>query len=210
VRKAVNENPVVQIGLIGVLALIVGFLFITRMHGSSPPAPAAATTAAPATAAAAPATTTPTDGAAAPAASAPATGSQTVPAPAAAGFVAGPGLPAPVVKAYAQNKVVVLLVTRRAGIDDRDVRAAVQKLRSRADVAVFTTPARNVARYSRIASGVNLDRVPAIVTIRPRNLTKGDTPEASVRYGFRGDESVLQAVRDALYRGPKDLSFFPH
>jgi hypothetical protein len=209
VRKAVNENPVVQIGLIGALILIVGFLFMTRMHGSTPPAPAASTTT-PATAATPPATTTPTEGTATPEATTPATGSQTAPAPAASGFVAGPGLPAPVVKAYAQNKVVVLLVTRRAGIDDKDVRASVQRLRSRDDVAVFTTPARNVARYSRIASGVNLDRVPAIVTIRPRNLTRGDTPEATVRYGFRGDESVLQAVRDALYKGPKDLSFFPH
>jgi hypothetical protein len=215
VRKAVNENPVVQIALIGVLAVVVGFLFLTRMHGNPPPA--TTTPSAPA-AGAAPATApvAPDASASAPDAASPATGTDSTTPPAStgsdsSGFVAGPGLPAPVVKAYADNKVVVLLVTRQAGIDDRAVRASVQRLRARGDVVVFTTPARHVARYSRIAEGVNLDRVPAMVVITPRDLTpRGDLPQASVRYGFRGDDSVLQAIRDALYKGPRDLSFFPH
>ena len=35
VRKALNENPVAQIAVLGVLAVVVGFLLLTRMGGKS-------------------------------------------------------------------------------------------------------------------------------------------------------------------------------
>ncbi len=35
VRKALNENPVAQIAVLGVLAVVVGFLLLTRMAGNS-------------------------------------------------------------------------------------------------------------------------------------------------------------------------------
>jgi hypothetical protein len=44
--------------------------------------------------------------------------------------------------------------------------------------------------------------------VRPRRLTEG-TPTASVSYGFRGPDSVYQAVRDALYKGPTNLPYYP-
>ena len=66
-------------------------------------------------------------------------------------------------------------------------------------VAVFGTRASGIARYTRITQGVNVDRVPALVVVRPQG---GGTGVAEVRYGFRSADSVVQAVRDVLYRGP--------
>jgi hypothetical protein len=218
VRQKINDNPAVQIGLFVVLVLVVGFLFITRVaHKSSSSSTDTSTTAAsvaPGTAAtptdsSAPTTTPPGSTATAPstaAPAAPATGAAT--AATAGKFVAGPGLPAPVVKAYADNKVVVLLVVRRGGIDDEAVKASVEHMAGAPDVAVFVTNAGHVSRYSRIAAGVNLDRVPALIVLRPRKLTQG-TPVATVSYGFRDANSVGQAVLDALYNGPTNLPYSP-
>jgi hypothetical protein len=209
VRKAINDNPIVQVGLLGVLALVVGFVLITRMSGKSSE-PSTDTSTTPASVAPGTATTpaTPTDPAATtPSTTAPPT--DAVAEAAAAGkFVAGPGLPAPVVQAYAANKVVVLLVVRRKGIDDEAVKASVEQQGSAADVALFVTNAGHISRYSRIVTGVNVDRVPALIVLRPRELTKG-TPVASVSYGFRGPDSVAQAINDALYKGPTNQPYYP-
>jgi hypothetical protein len=53
------------------------------------------------------------------------------------------------------------------------------------------------SRYARITQGVNVDRVPALIVLQPRKLTKG-VPVATVSYWFRGPESVAQAIDDAL------------
>ena len=53
-----------------------------------------------------------------------------------------------------------------------------------------------------------MNRVPALIVLRPRHLTHG-TPTASVSYGFRGPDSVDQAVSDALYKGPRNLPYYP-
>ena len=41
-REKINDNPVAQVALLGVLVLVVGFLLLTRMGGSeeTPAAPA--------------------------------------------------------------------------------------------------------------------------------------------------------------------------
>ena len=221
-RKALNENPVAQIAVLGVLVVVVGFLLLTRM-GSKSGGESSATSP---TASGAPATsddssTVPSTGAGTtpPATSsdeAPSTpsGGATVPptgsvSDAAVGkFVAGPGLPASVVKAYADDKTVVLLVLRHRGIDDDQLRRNVVRLRGRSDLALFVTNAGRIARYSRITQGVSVDRVPALIVLRPRHLTHG-TPTASVSYGVRGPESVDQAIRNALYKGPSNLPYYP-
>jgi hypothetical protein len=206
VRKALNDNPIAQVAVLGLLAVVVGFFLITRMSGksssSSSDTSATAASVAPGTA------TTPTDTTATtPSTTAPSTG--VVAEAAAAGkFVAGPGLPAPLVQAYAANKVVVLLVVRRKGIDDEAVKASVMHLGNVPDIALFMTNAGHISRYSRIAAGVNVDRVPALIVLRPRKLTKG-TPVATVSYGFRGPESVAQAIEDALYKGPTNQPYYP-
>jgi hypothetical protein len=215
-RKALNENPVVQIGALAALALLVGFLLITRMsHNGSESSTAATTPAATSSSAESSVAPSATSGTA-PTSSAPATTAP--PATATAGaaggvaagdFVAGPGLPAPVVHAYRDNKVVVLLVVRHNGIDDAAVKAGTEAVAGAPDDALFVTHAGHIFRYSRIAAGVNVDRVPALIVLRPRKLTDGPVPEATVSYGFRGVDSIAQAIRDALYKGPTDLPYYP-
>ena len=211
-RKAINENPVVQAALIGVLVIVGGLMLLMRMGGSDEPAAEAPVAAAPATdsAAAAPAAGAPaTD----PATAAPATGT---PAPAGAApagapgdFKAGPGLPEEIVAAYDAGDAVVVLIVNERGIDDRRLKTLVQTLRSNPGAAVFVVDVRDVADYSRITEGVDLDRTPALLVVRPKALTEGSMPSAVVSYGFRGEASVQQALEDALYKGPEDLPYYP-
>jgi hypothetical protein len=209
VRKVLNENPLAQMAVFGLLAVIVGFLLLTRMGHKSESS---------ATTSGAPNSTSASTGSSSAAATTPpATGSTAAPtivppAGAATGavgeFVAGPGLPAPVVKAYADDKAVVLFVFRHRGVDDAAVRASVERLRGRHDLAVFVTHAAHIARYARITEGVDVNRVPALIVLRPRHVAHG-TPTASVSYGFRGPDSVDQAIRNALYKGPSNLPYYP-
>ena len=215
-RKALNENPVVQAVVIGLMALIVAFLLFTRVlnsGGETAPAPPTATdsaevtTPAPATdASAAGETTTPAPSASpAPADStAPPTGTAPVPgaapAPVEDAFEPGPGLPKPVVSAYDAGNTVMLLIEKQKGLDDRALLGSAALVRARADTSLFLVPAAKVAKFARITEGVQLSRTPAIVVLRPKRLTKG-MPEATVSYGFRGPESVEQALDDALYKG---------
>jgi hypothetical protein len=241
VRKALNENPVIQAAILGVLAIFVAFMLITRVLGgeesaaptppssatsgstpttAAPPAGAATTTpAAPTTGAATTTPAAPTTESAAPATDVPATDATASGSPSPASlapgqFVAGPGLPQKVVTAYAQGKAVALYIYRRKGVDDAYGRfnyLFVRLLRSENledEVTMFTTNAHHIARYSRIAEGVDVSRVPALVVISPRDLTNNE-PVASVSYGYRGPESVVQAVEDALYKGREDVPYYP-
>jgi hypothetical protein len=229
VRDALNNNPVVQAVALGLLTIAVAFLLFTRVvnrdSGAEPvPAEPAASSTAPAggevapggeaSAAGTPAPTAPDNSASAPAGDPTVTpptdpGSGAADAAAAGEFVAGPGLPADVVKAYADGDVVVLLVMHEKGIDDRELERTVDRLRSRGDTSVFVVPAPKIAEYSRITRGVDVDRTPALVVLQPRRLSEGGTPTASVSYGFRGPASVEQAVEDSLYKGRKDLPYYP-
>lgn len=208
-RRAINENPIAQAAIVGLLVIAVAFLLMTRVlnqdsQGDAAEPTASSSASTPADAAPSAASPTPAAGAAdAQAPAAPAAG----PTPA-SDFVAGPGLPASVVQAYDDGDAVVLLVTRKAGIEDKRLRAMVGQARGVGNVSVFTTNAHGIARYSRIAEGVDVSRVPALVVIRPRKLNDG-VPQASVSYGFRGPDSVEQAVRDALYDGKSDLPYYP-
>jgi hypothetical protein len=208
-RKALNDNPVAQIVVVAVLAVVVLFMLLTRMGGSSASTSSSpATTAAPVAGATVPDSTAPDSGAT-PAPAAPS------PDPAAGGgapanFAPGPGLPAPVVNAYKGGQTVVVLVTKHAGFDDRILRTTVGHLRGRADVAVFTTSAKHIADYARVTEGLDVDRAPALVVMRPKRLTPaGSMPQATVSYGFRSADSVDQAIRDAQYKGKTDLPFYP-
>jgi hypothetical protein len=201
VRRALNENPLVQIGLIAVLALIVGFLLITRVMNRN-----AGQEAAPSTDAVA--TTPAPEADVAEAAPAPTPPPQTA-VDSGSGFVAGPGLPSSVVDAYDSGKTVVLLVVRTKGIDDRALELVSTALASRPEAQLFVLPAKNISKYSRIASGVDVDRVPALVVISPKRLAHGGLPAAAVSYGFRGPKSVVQAVEDAEYKGKTNLPYYP-
>jgi len=223
-RRAINENPVVQAALIGVLAIGAVMLLLLRMGGSSDDS-STDTEAAPAAAAPA-ATGAATSGAATGATSAPGTAT---PASVDGAFVAGKGLPKDVVKAYKDDKTVVLLILREhpqgcysraklvskqcGGIDDGQVATIVRlidKLAHRQNVALFITHASNIAAYSRITTGVEVNRVPALVVLTPKRLNDGGLPRATVSYGFRGPGSVVQAIENAEYKGKTNLPYYPN
>ena len=214
-REKLNANPVAQVALLGLLVLVVGFLLLTRMGGSEEetpaPAPAAPTEATPDATGTAPVTPDPT-------ATAPATPEVPVtpdgsvaPAPGgASAFEAGPGLPEDVVNAWDTNKVVVLLIVNNGSVDDDKIEAIASDLGKRPDTSLFTVEAKDIADYSRIAQGVDLQQTPALVVLRPKNLTpNGAQPTATIEYGFRGPDSVNQTVEDALYKGRSDLPYYP-
>jgi len=211
-RKAINENRTVQLGLLGGLLLVVGLLLVMRLgkkEEAPPPAtsPVAGSSLPTGTEGASP-TTSSTAGttAAAPAATgATVTASPTTVSPDA--LVPGPGLPRPVISAWNHGDAVVLLIAKGGATDDRLVRSSVEAL-SEPGVAVFVADAGRIARYSRITQGVGVDRVPALVVVRPKRLS-GGTPQATVSYGFRNSQSVVQAVHDALYSGKDDLPYSP-
>lgn len=192
-RDKLNNNPVAQIAVIAILLVGGAVLFLSGMGGGGD----AATTAPPATPA------TATDPAAVdPAAAAAAASGAPVPVTSAAPVdVPVPPPPAPVQRAYKSGKTVVLLVVRGGGIDDKLVATTVRKLSGIGSVAVFVAPAKRIARYAAITLGVNVDRVPALVVVRPRRLS-GGIPQASVTYGFQSAASIVQAVTDASYVGP--------
>ena len=113
-----------------------------------------------------------------------------------------PPLPQPVAAAYDAGKTVVLLVVHDGGIDDRLVAGAARRSKAMPDVALFVVPAKQIARYAAITLGLDVDRVPALVVMRPAQLS-GGAPQARVDYGFQTPQSVVQAVRDAAYHGPE-------
>jgi hypothetical protein len=216
-RKALNENPTVQIATIGVLVLVVGLFLMMTMKKKGPDSSGSASTT-PTGASSTPAggTTSPVivPGAATPAGgAASAVGATTTP-PVSGGTVTpaalipGPGLPRDVVAAWKRDDAIALLIVRGDGVDDRMVKASVESLSSDSRVAVFVARAEHVARYSRITQGVGVDHVPALVVVRPRSET-GSTPQAQVSYGFRNSDSVIQAVHDALYAGQDNLPYYP-
>jgi hypothetical protein len=217
-RKALNDNPMVQLAVLGALLVGVGLIFATSVmkkdrktedstpSGADAILEAQASGALPAAGSSAPtlpdSSVTP-----APATSGDPAAADALP-PAPDSLIPGPGLPAEVVAAWKGGDAVVLLIVRNKGVDDRLVRGSVSALEGDPEVTVFVAKARDVARYSRITQGVGLNRVPALVVIRPRRLS-GSVPQAQVSYGFRSSESVVQAVEDALYSGRDNVPYYP-
>ncbi len=217
-RKALNSNPVLQIGAIAALGVLVAFLMLHNLSGgeSAPDAdrPVSVPTstdpaAAPATGAAAvpePAAGTDASVPAEPATAEPA--APAAPVQAVGEFAPGPGLPKQIVDAHESGETVVLLITKASGIDDQELRKITRRLRGEQDVALFHSYVRDIADYSRITEGVDVDRVPALVAISPPDVGGAGLPVATISYGFRGYQSVHQAVRDANYEG-KTLGYHP-
>ena len=207
-RKALNENPVVQAALIGVLAIVGGLMLLMRMGGSDEPAAEAPVAAAPATdsAAAAPAAGAPaTD----PTAAAPATGTRgarrrgrrpALPER----FKAGPGLPADVVDAYDAGDAVVVLVVN----DARDRRPAAEddacRLCSRARARRSSSSTSATSPTTRGSPRASTSTGPRRwSSLRPKALTDGPMPSAVVSYGFRGAAQRRAGARGRAVQGPR-------
>jgi hypothetical protein len=198
-RQKINDDPRFKAGFVAVLLLATLFLFMTRVKGGGdqaapppPPAPASAdVTAAGATttSAATPSPTLPVAGTAAPA-----TTPSTLPT------IDDAPLPTDLVAAYNRGDTVMLLLVRESGIDDRLVKAATEQVAAASGASLFVDSVSNVSRYTQITEAINLDRVPALIVLRPKRLS-GGTATASVSYGFRDEQSIRQEIVDALYNG---------
>ena len=220
-RKALNENPMVQLAVIGVCAVafaVILFTSVLKKDDTSAPTttsatPAtASTTAAPSSdpaASSSSATPAPSGSAAAPAPVSPDTSAVTPPVAggsAADGLLPSKGLPENLLVAFAKNQTIALLVVDPKGLADKQLEQFTDTLRARDDVELFVVNVRDIAKYARVTAGVSVSRTPALVVIRPRKLT-GSVPTATVSYGFRGPRSVNQAVDDALYKGKQVPSY---
>lgn len=207
-REKLNESSTAQIVVVVVLLVAVGFMLVTKMGGgeSGEEAPTTEATVAIAgtdqTGTATGATPGEAVEGAIEAAGAEFSSASELPA-----SLPAPPLPAPVTAAYRAGKTVVLLIVHDGGIDDRLAMRAVKALAGDGDVAVFVVPAHQISRYAAITVGVDVNRVPALVVMRPRRLSNG-TPQASVSYGLQTPPSVVQAVEDASYNGPT-VSYHP-
>jgi hypothetical protein len=186
-REKLNENPMAQVGLVAVLLVLAAVFLLGKMGGGSEEEEGGESAAGQAAVAAA-ATELETGGAPA-ALPAPGSGPGSPPAP-----------PRPVVSAFNAGDTVALLFVRDGGIDDHLVAEALPRLDSISQVATFVVPSHQLARYVSIAQGVDLNRVPALVVIRPKHLDHG-LDQASVHYGFQSGQSIVQAVIDARYHG---------
>ena len=218
-RKALNENPMVQLAVLGVCAIVFAvILFTSVLKKDEQPAatttsPAATTTSDPAASSdpsASASTPSPSAGSSASGAAPATPETDTVTPPAggatADGLLPSKGLPEDVLGAFARNKAIALLVVDPMGLSDKQLEQFTDTLRSRDDVEVFVVNVKDIAKYARITAGVSVSRTPALVVVRPRKLTDS-TPTAAVSYGFRGPRSVNQAVDDALYDGKQVPSY---
>jgi len=216
-RTAINDNRTVQLALLGVLLLAGALVAMTVSKSGQSKSSAAQPTAtssagptaapggaSPPTAAGAPDTTT----AASAGASDASTGSSSAAAPTVPiDMIPGPGLPRSLLAAYRHGKAIALLVVRAGGTDDRLVHTATRVLHAGPHLELYTTRARHIARFASLTQGVDVSQLPALVVVRPRGHGHG-TPIASASYGYRDSAEVLQAVRDAFYRGPT-VSYHP-
>jgi hypothetical protein len=207
VREKLNENPKAQVALVAILVVVGAFMFMKMSSGGEEEAveaaPTEATVAVAGTSAVGTATgATPGEAVESAIESA---GETVTAAPTA---VPTPPPPRPVAAAYDSGKTVVLLIVHDGGIDDKLVQRASSQLNSDPSVAFFEVPAKRIADYAAITVGLDVNRVPALVVMRPKKLS-GGTPQASVDYGFQTSENVRQAVRDAAYEG-RELTYHPN
>lgn len=183
-REKLNSNPLAQVALIGVLLVLAGVFVMSSMSKGGPEAEGEEAAAVSSVAPAIPAEE----------------GSATSLPAVSSGVGAPPPIPRSVTTAFAADDTVVLLFVSNGGIDDRMVAAALPRLHALTRVATFVVPANKIARYAAIAQGANVNRVPALVVLRPKRLDNG-IPTASVHYGYQSPETVEQAVIDAGYHG---------
>jgi len=208
-REKLNENPLAQVGLILILVVVAVVMFIgSSGGGEEEEAPTEATVAVAGTSAVGTATGATPGEAVEGAVESAVEGAEATAVSAAPSSVPTPPPPRPLTSAYDSGKTVVLLIVHDGGIDDALVKQASSQLASDSDVALFTVPAAQIARYAAITVGLEVNRVPALVVMRPKRLSNG-APQASVDYGFQTSQGLQQAVQDAAYDG-RELTYHPN
>lgn len=200
-RERLNSNPVAQIAVIGVLLVATGFFVLSSMGGGGESESSSTTTSSASV-------TTPAGEVSVTASVTTPSGASAAPASvASAPEVPAPPLPHRVTAAFDANRTVVLLIVKKGGYEDALLAHVVRHVRSMPDVSTFVIRADKIARYAAITQGVRVNRVPALVVLKPKDLDHG-VPVASVSYGVQSIESAEQAVRDARYKG-RTLNYYP-
>jgi hypothetical protein len=110
--------------------------------------------------------------------------------------------------AYDSNRPIALLVVHDGGIDDAYTKLALAQVSRLERIAAFVVPAKRIAEYASVTVGLDVNQVPALIVLRPKDLSHG-APQASVLYGFQTPESVYRAIRDAVYVGPEKSTYHP-
>ena len=192
-REQINNNPLAQLAVLGVLLLAAGVFVMTSMGGGGGEEEGEGASSSSSLTLEAPGS----EGAP----SAEASAAPVLPASAA------PPLPEHVLRAWEADQTVVLLFVRDGGIDDHLVEHTSENLTAFPGVTRFVVPAAQISRYGAITEGLGIERVPALVVISPRRLDE-QVPTASVHYGFQTRASVAQAVIDAGYEG-RTLPYHP-
>lgn len=202
-REKLNESPIAQVALVAVLVVVAIVMFVSKSGGGEESEEASGGEVVATVNGVAGSGSTPgeavesaVEGIEAGAVGSTESGAMPTSVPA-------PPPPAPVTAAYEAGKTVVLLVVHNGGIDDRFTAAASASAATVPNTTLFVVPARRVARYAAITVGLDLNRVPALVVMKPRQLS-GGVPQATVDYGYQTPQSVIQAVRDASYKGPEE------
>ncbi len=203
-REKLNENPKAQVALVAVLVVAAAFFFLKGSGEEEAAAPTEATVAVAGTDATGTATgATPGEAVEGALEATGEAGTTAVPT-----SVPAPPPPRPLANAYDAGKTVVLLIVDPDGIDDKLVARSSLLLAANPDVALFVVPDRQIARYAAVTVGLEINRVPALVVMKPKRLS-GGTPQATVEYGFQTPQSVVQAVEDVSYRGP-EVTYHPN
>ena len=79
------------------------------------------------------------------------------------------------VDAYESGNTVAILFVHDGGIDDRLVRDASERLAGSRPASPPSSSRRaQISRYAAITEGVGVDRVPALVVVRPKRLERLD------------------------------------
>ncbi len=199
-REKLNSNPIAQVAVIAVL-VVVGLVFFLKSSGGGEGESGAGATLATVNGATA---VGDTPGEAIESAisgleeGAAAAGATAVPS-----SIPAPPPPAAFTSAYDGGQTVALLVVHDGGIDDRLTSKAVDQIEGMPGVTLLRVPLEQLPRYAGVTLGLDVNRVPALIVMRPQRLS-GGVPQASVDYGFQTSQSVVQAVRDASYAGPEE------
>ncbi|HEX6667202.1 MAG TPA: hypothetical protein VF081_11465 [Solirubrobacterales bacterium] len=198
-REKLNENPMAQIGLVVLLIVVVGYMLLGKggEEEAVEEGPVVASVNGVTATGATPGEAVEGAVESLEAGGAVEAGSGEMPT-----SIPAPPPPAPVTAAYEAGRTVVLLVVHDGGIDRSLTAAATNYVADVPGTELIVVPVRQLARYASITVGLDLNRVPALVVMRPRKLSDG-IPQATVDYGFQTPASVVQAVRDASYAGPE-------
>lgn len=202
-RETLNDNPIAQVGIVLVLVALAAFMFLKPGGKSEGESAAAGPTVASVNGVTATGATPgeavegAVEGAIESGAVASAAGGGEMPT-----SVPAPPPPREFAAAYDSGKTVALLVVHDGGIDDRLTARAAGALAAMPEVALIQVPVQRLPSYAAVTVGLDLNRVPALVVMRPKPLS-GGIPQASVDYGFQTPQTLVQAVRDASYDGPE-------